>query len=379
MRIQPFRVLQTAGTCLLLLCVAAGPVRAQNAVAGRPAPESRQPTFLTGGDVTFLAREGQLGAVYRDGGKPIPALDIFRAHGWNLLRLRIWVHPSGEGEGVNDLPYTVAFGRRIKASGFKLLLDFHYSDTWADPGHQTKPAAWQDLPFPALEKQVETYSRDVIAAMRLGGAMPDIVAVGNETTNGMLWPDGKLDSPEGWERYGALMKAGVRGVREGAGSAPAPQIMVHIDRGGAPGLAVWFFDNLARHAPDLNFDVIGLSYYPDGKNTLADLRTNLGILAKRYRRPILIAETAFPHAGAAGPNQPVYAEYGLTPDGQRRYLGDLVALVRAVPDGLGRGVLYWEPEWLAVPGLPQYWGENPLFDKGFNALPGVAALDARER
>ena len=267
-------------------------------------------------------------------------------------------------------------GKRIKQAGFKLLLDLHYSDTWADPGHQTKPTAWKDLPFDALLRQAEIYSRDTVAAMRAGGAMPDMVQVGNETTNGMLWPDGHVEDPGGWTRYGQLTQAAVRGIHAGSAPLPPPRIMIHISNGAQPGLPQWFFHNLVAAAPDVPFDVIGLSYYPDGTDTLADLQSNLAFLARTYHKPILVVETGFPHDDTPHPDQAIYNHYGLTPDGQARYLRDLTVAVRATPGGLGRGVLYWEPEWIGIDGLPQFYGSNPLFDSRFNALPGLAALTA---
>jgi len=343
--------------------------------ASLPAPAApKPPPFLAGGDLSFLAREEQLGAVYRDGGRPRDALQIFKAHGWNVVRLRLWVRPTGRGEYVNDLPYTLALARRVKKAGLRFLLDLHYSDTWADPAHQSEPAAWASLPFDTLTQQVETYSRDTVGAFRAEGAMPDIVAVGNETTNGMLWPDGKVEEPGGWDRYGALLKAGIAGVRAGAAPLPAPLIMVHINNGTDAGLTRWFFDTLGAQKRGIDFDLIGLSYYPDGKNTLAELKDALAADAERYHKPLVIAETAFPRNGTAAPGQTVYAEYGRTPEGQRRFLADLAKTVRQTPNGLGRGVLYWQPEWVPIRGLPNDNHGNALFDDHFNALPGIGAL-----
>lgn len=336
--------------------------------------KSIPPVFLSGGDLSVLAREEQLGAVYKDNGKPREALQIFKARGWNVVRLRLWVHPTGQGDHINDLPYTIALAKRVKKAGFQFFLDLHYSDYWADPGNQTKPAAWKDLTFDQLTQQVQMYSRDVIAALRQNGAMPDIVAVGNETVNGMLWPDGKVEETDGWTKYGTLLKAGIAGVREGAKPLPSPKIMVHIANGADSGLVQWFFDHLDAQKQGINFDLIGLSYYPDGKNTLADLKESLAVTAKKYHKPIIIAETAFPANGTAGPNQLVYAQYGRTPEGQRRFLADLVQTVQSTPDGLGRGVIYWQPEWVSIKGLSNYGNVDPLFDDHFNALPAIGAL-----
>ncbi|HEX5324940.1 MAG TPA: glycosyl hydrolase 53 family protein, partial [Capsulimonadaceae bacterium] len=159
--------------------------------------------FLAGGDISLLTWEEQHGTVYKDHGKPEDMLKIFKDHGCNFMRLRIWVNPSEKGIFVNDLAYTVALGKRIKKAGFYLDIDFHYSDSWADPGKQIKPAAWRDLPFDQLVTTMQNYTRDAIAAMRKGGAMPDIVQIGNEITPGMLWPDGR-DSQGGRDDFANL-------------------------------------------------------------------------------------------------------------------------------------------------------------------------------
>ena len=351
-----------------LLLLWAGYAKAQS-----PAP----PTFLVGGDLSYLAREEHLGAVYKENGKPVDALHLFKSRGWNIVRLRLWVNPPSslpQWDNLNDLPYTLALAKRVKKAGFKFLLDLHYSDTWADPGHQTKPAAWKDLTFDQLTQQVRSYSRNVISTFRRGGAMPDIVAVGNETTNGMLWPDGKVESPHGWQNYRTLVKAGIAGIREGALPQSSPKIMLHIHSGADVGLVQWFFNNLNSQAQGIQFDSIGLSYYPDGKNTLDQLQASLDIVARKYHKPIIIAETAYPHAGTPKPDQAVYSKYGLTPEGQRHFLADLAATVQETPDGLGHGVIYWQPEWVPIHGLANYSNATALFDDQFNALPGVRAI-----
>jgi arabinogalactan endo-1,4-beta-galactosidase len=329
------------------------------------------PRFLVGGDISLLSKEEQLGQVYKDGGKPESALTIFKDHGWNFMRLRLWVHPTGQDIYVNDLPYTVALGRRIKKAGFALLLDIHYSDSWADPGKQHKPAAWADLPFDQLVQTVHDYSRDVITAMRKGGAMPDMVQVGNEITPGMLLPDGQDWGPgHDFKNLGILLNAGIAGVKSGSGKQTPPLIMIHIDRGGDWKGTMWYFDNLtAQHVP---FDVIGLSYYPMFHGPLSGLQETLQNAATRYGKPIIVVETGYAYA----PNgrQASASEYPNTPEGQRAFLAALVATVRSTPNGLGRGVNYWEPEWIPVKGLMGSWDSLTLFDDQGNALPGIDAL-----
>lgn len=366
-----------AGALLAATSAAAGQAPATPASAS-PATPAAGTEFLIGGDVTLLARIEELGGVYRDAGRPRDALDIFRSRGWNCLRLRLWNSPSGKNEYVSNLEYTTTLARRIKAAGFQLLLDFHYSDTWADPGNQAKPAAWKDLTFDPLQQAVYEYSRQVITSMKAAGACPDIVQVGNEITPGMLWPDGKIGAgPRAFANLAALVKAGIRGVRDGAGADRRIQIMIHADCGGDRQRTQWFFDGLAGQG--VEFDLIGLSFYPVWHGTPEDLRRNIEESAARYRKPVVTVEVSYPWRGGdrkgnqwAGSGNKVLDKYPLTPEGQRQYLADLLVLLRKTPGS--RGCIYWAPEWIPVKGMASSWGDLTLFDHQGNALPGLDAF-----
>ncbi len=252
----------------------------------------------------------------------------------------------------NSLANTIPLARRIKASGALLLLDIHYSDTWADPQHQEIPVAWRGLDFDALQQKVETYSRNTIKALKDAGAMPDWVQVGNEITRGTLWPVGQLavpgaqeylppqpsDTTEQWDHLTRLLKAGIRGVMEGAGNTP-PRIAIHIDRGGDWKTTKWFFDHLdAAHVP---YDIIAESFYPPWRHgTLADLRMNMDSSAARFHKDFLVAETGY--GPSHYPDNPDM-KWPTTPEGRLQFMVDLVRLVKQAPRGLG--VMYWAPEW----------------------------------
>jgi arabinogalactan endo-1,4-beta-galactosidase len=247
---------------------------------------------------------------------------------------------------------------------FQVLLDLHYSDTWADPGKQFTPAAWSSLNHKQLVDQVFVYTRDTIAAFAREGLMPDMVQVGNEITYGMLWPDGKL--PGNWDNFAGLVKAGIRGVEAGRGSAPKPRIMIHIERSGEYDAAVQFFDHL--NAQKVGFDVIGLSYYPRWHGDMATMRDNLRKLALRYHRPIVLVETAYNW-------KPVdfigkQAEFPESPEGQKAFLRAVDAAVLALPDRLGQGVFWWEP---AAEGDLR---SRSFFDDEGNVLPVISAFDS---
>jgi len=328
------------------------------ATTGTPpgrAPHRVVRPFVLGADISFLdspMRPGRPMPAYQENGQPSDEMTILEHHGWNGYRLRVFVSPVRQAPD-NSLENTIPLARRIKASGALFLLDIHYSDTWADPQHQEIPVAWRGLSFDSLEHQVETYSRDVIARLKAAGAMPDWVQVGNEITRGTLWPLGQLqipgnneylppqpyDSTVQWDHLTRILKAGIRGVMEGAGDTP-PRIAIHIDRGGDWTTTEWFFDHLeAAHVP---YDIIAESFYPEWEHgTLDMLWQNMNNCAQRYPgKGFLVAETGY--GTSHRPNNPDMM-WPLTPQGRLQFMVDLVNTVKKAPNGVG--AMYWEPEW----------------------------------
>ena len=343
--------------------------------------------FLRGVDLSIVQRAQDGGVVYRDGhGQPGDPLAILKAHGVNLVRLRLFVAPDGTEGQVNTLPYTLRLARRVHAAGLQFLLDLHYSDGWADPGKQVTPAAWRGLSHAELVDKVRTYTRDTLAAFAHAGATPDFVEVGNEVTDGMLWPDGgpladvahwndslhpqpRADAP--WDRFADLLKAGLDGVHD-ADPAARVRTMIHIDKGGSPSVGRWFFDHLA--ARGVRFDLIGLSYYPFWHGSLDDLRDNLASLSNAYGKDIVVVETGYDTWG--GP--PGKLPFPLTPTGQRDFVAALVRTVAATPGGHGRGICYWAGDWIdgkrwGGPSWSGQWEQRALFDPDGRPRP---ALDA---
>jgi arabinogalactan endo-1,4-beta-galactosidase len=325
-------------------------------------PSSHAQDFIAGADVSFLRQMESKGIVFKDNGVPKPGLQILKDHGYTWIRLRIMVDPI---RLPNNLDYTVATAKAAKELGLKLLLDFHYSDDWADPAHQSTPRAWQKLSHTELEKAVFAHSRDTIAAFRQQGILPEMVQVGNEVTSGMIWPDGKL--PDRWERFAGLMIAGVQGVYAGSGQGPRPKIMVHIDQGGNLENTKWFFDNLnTYHVP---YDVIGQSYYPWWQGSLENLRKNLAFIVRTYRKDVVVVETAYDwRTGEDFAKKKV--PFAQTPEGQRAFLETLQETVRETPGGRGIGIFWWEP--FAEGDI----AKRGLFDDEHNALPAIHVFDA---
>jgi arabinogalactan endo-1,4-beta-galactosidase len=322
--------------------------------------------YAIGADLSFLKQAEERGVKFRDGGVEKPGLQIFREHGYNWIRLRLFHTPSTQARPLpNDLAYTIALAQDAKARGFRFLLNYHYSDTWADPAKQFLPKAWEGKSHAELVAAVHDYTRDTIAAFRTAGVMPDMVQIGNEVTPGMLWPDGRL--PENWDNFADLLKAGIAGVDAGRGDAPRPRIMLHIEKGGDRERTRWFFDNVLKRG--VQFDVIGQSYYPWWHGTLLDLRDTLHFMAETYRKEIILVEVAYnwrPTEYLADP--PPFPE---TPEGQRDFLAAVHELVLATPHGLGKGVFWWEP---AVPPATRI-ASRGMFDAGGNALPVMTVFD----
>lgn len=334
--------------------------------------------ILIGGDISAVTRLEQAGAVYRQGAGTVDAITALRTAGSNIFRLRLFVAPDGSEVQVNDLAYTIALAQRVKASGAALMLDFHYSDTWADPGKQYVPAAWAALGIDSLEATLQRYTAAVLDTMRANGVLPRYVQVGNEVDNGLCWPLGRINAPgsddaAAYQRFGRLLRAGVRGVRAATTAADSVRIIMHYSSGATPGAVQWFYDLLGAQAVD--YDVIGLSYYPWWHGRMSGLQQAMTLAATRYGKPIMVVETAYPWRAGWAPSGRIAdaMQWPETAEGQSAFVRDLIASVRAVPNGLGQGILWWYPEAVDVPGFPVWGGGTlALFDATGYPLPAAS-------
>jgi len=296
--------------------------------------------YHVGADVSGMNPE----SVFKDHGVEKPGLQVFRDNGYNWVRYRLWHTPT---RGAQNLEYIIARAQEAKVLGFKFLLNYHYSDSWADPLHQPIPAAWEGMDAGTMAQAVFDYTRDTIAAFREAGVLPDMVQVGNEIGNGMLFPLGKIrdwetreKSPENWDNLASFIRAGVNGVDAGRGNAPRPEIMIHVDHGGDIALTRWFFDHIRDYG--IPYDVIGLSYYPWSHGTLFDLRDNLAFAANEYGKDIIVVETGYYKSPGRYFNE-LPGPFPETPEGQRDFLAEVNDIVMATPNGRGKGVYWWEP------------------------------------
>src|ERR1035437_808703 len=359
------------------------------------ASTTKPPSFYLGADISELSQLEQQGGVYMDGDKPGDALAIFVKNGWTCFRLRIWVDPRN---GVNGLEYTTKLAKRIKDADGTFMLDFHYSDWWADPQKQNKPAAWAKLDFDALVKQTESYTANVIKTLKEAGATPDFVQIGNEITGGTLWPDAQVkvplstvkvfsgdvvvitppepyDDANQWNHLVRVLKAAGAGVRSVTTPADHVHIIVHIDCGGDWPVTRWYFDHLNEARVD--YDIIGQSYYPNWHGTMENLRDNLREAINHYHKDVMIVEAAYPSRNVSpSPAALKNMIWPMTPEGQKQFLADLIKTVKEAPEGRGIGVNYWRPEATYIPNATDQGGPdaNSFFDAKGNPLPAMNVL-----
>ncbi|MBR7830775.1 glycosyl hydrolase 53 family protein [Actinospica sp. MGRD01-02] len=307
------------------------------------------PIAVRGGDVSSLDRgEADGGVYYTSSGTQENALQILSAAGMDYVRLRVWVNPAN---GFDDEAQLLAMAKQAYTTyGLPILLDLHYSDTWADPGHQTTPAAWASDSLSTLETQVYNYSKQIVGDLVAQGTPPAMVQVGNEINAGMLWPDGETSN---WAQLAALLKEGVAGVKAADSSS---KIMLHLSSSDDLATLETWYTNAVNYG--ISFDVIGISYYDYWHGRLDVLQTDLDGLAAKYGKQVAVAETAYPWTMTSGdsltPSFDTSSEldpgYAASEYGQMSNFRDVMSIVQAVPNGLGLGAFYWEPTWTVVSG-----------------------------
>jgi arabinogalactan endo-1,4-beta-galactosidase len=360
---------------------------------GKAHKHGRQDPSLSirGADLGFALQEEVAGTTYRDlrGRRGSPE-SILADYGANWIRLRVWTNPP---EGYSTLGSALRMAKKAARQDMKILLNLHYADFWADPGKQPVPEAWAGQDLATLSETVRRYTRDAVRAFARQGTPVDMVQVGNEVTNGMLHPVGELyppGQPQRWTEFTTLLKAGIKGAKEGAPWWRQPKIMIHIDRGGDNGGSRWFMDNILSRG--VQFDVLGESYYPIWHGSLADLENNLDDLATRYEQDLVVVETAYPWTAGDGdgfpnlwggtPTLPDQATYPVTPFGQAAFFEELRRIILEVPQDRGLGFFTFEPSWLTVGWEPGAGAPNDnltQFDWDGNALPSVLAYRPADR
>lgn len=373
--------------------------------------------YVKGMDLSTLLELDRLGARYYDDGKERDLLDIMKDYDVDTIRLRIWNDPWGKdhesyGAGENDVPTTLEIAKRVSEKGFGVLMNFHYSDFWADPGKQIKPKAWEGMTVAELTQAVYDFTFDTMELFKKEGVNITMVQVGNELSNGLLWPEGKIDVDAGIGEYDNIAKfvsAGIRAVRK---SNPDIPVMIHLDNGGNNELYRRWFDNYTARGED--FDLIGLSYYPFWHGTMDQLMNNMNDIAERYHKDLIIAEVSMGYTMedykayeklsdserkgyATRPALVEKIEFPMTREGQADFMRTLLARLETVAEHRARGFFWWEPAWIPVPGsgwatpasleymndpgpCGNEWANQALFDYDGNVLPTLEVIrDYKEK
>jgi arabinogalactan endo-1,4-beta-galactosidase len=340
-----------------------------------------QGEFIKGADVSFLQQIEDNGGVFRENGTTKDPLLILQEHKINYIRLRLWNNPTG---GYNNLSKLLIMAKRVKQLNMKILLDFHYSDTWADPGNQTKPAAWGLLDSISLGDSLYKFTKDVLTALKNQNTFPDMIQTGNEITNGFLWNTGRVgssfDTPVQWNNFTSLLQRCVTAANEVKGN-DSLRIMIHIDKSTDSTTSRWFFDNLNSH--NIIFDCIGLSYYPWWHGTLEQVQANLNYLADRYHKEIIITETAYPWTlewndntnNIVGLPSQLLSGYPATVEGQKDFLTSLISIVHNTHLSLGKGLFYWEPLDITTSSFGSAWENLTFFNFEGNLLSSISAFE----
>lgn len=314
--------------------------------------------FYKGMDLSFLPQGTDEGMQIKDfDGTVTEPLALAKKYGVNSVRLRLWNEPENvpEAKGYCNLAHTLGMAKEIKKYGMSFMLDFHYSDFWADPGNQTKPLAWKELHGEALEKAVYEFTRNTLLTLDQEGVLPEVVQIGNEIRSGLLFPDGEVPDYKG---MASLINAGIRGARSVADKERL-KVMIHLDQGGRYRLLKDWFDQAFAQGM-IDFDLIGLSYYPFWHGTFMDLKDTAQQLIEDFGKPVMVVETA--HAwrksskGFIDDEQEKIAGIPATPEGQKQVVDMVMNIVASLPGGMGQGVYYWEP--LCVPDGGGGWNES---------------------
>ena len=371
----------------------------------RSVPAKRHMKFVKGMDLSTLLELERCGAKYYDNGEERDLLAIMKSYDFDTIRIRLWNDPWSEtgesyGAGENDLKTSLEIAKRVTAAGFGVLLNFHYSDFWADPGKQIKPKAWADYGVKELEQAVYDYTLESMQTFLDAGVNITMVQVGNELSNGLLWPEGKVPN---YDNIATFVNAGIRAVRKADATIP---VMIHLDNGGNNALYREWFDNFTKRGED--FEIIGLSYYPFWHGSLQMLNDNMNDIAERYGKDLVIAEVSMGYTMedyknyeklsdeerkgyATRPALVEKIEYPMTKQGQYDFMEDFLNRISHIKGGKGKGFFYWEPAWIPVPGsgwatpaslkymndpgpCGNEWANQALFDYDGNALPTLALI-----
>jgi arabinogalactan endo-1,4-beta-galactosidase len=358
-------------------------------------PDETPSSFYFGADLSYVNQILDHGGIYKDHDEVRSPYKIFKDHGTNLVRLRLWHNPTWTkelygSEGLqlyNDLKDVEKAIMLSKDQGMQVLLDFHYADTWVDPGKQEIPQVWKEIKsISVLSDSVYQYTFKTLSYLDNKGLMPDLVQIGNETNCGMLYTNAPTGFPAcnacdgAWQNLGVVLNKAIDAIRDvSASSSVKTKILLHV---ADPKNIDWWFDNIKSQSQVTDFDIIGFSYYPIWHTTVAlnSLSDRIAAFKTKYNKDIMILETAYPwttqgddgYNNIFGSQTPV-SGYPFTQQGQ---FDMIKAIAQATKDGGGIGIIYWEPAWITSNMKDQWgqgssWENNTFFDFDGNTNQGI--------
>jgi arabinogalactan endo-1,4-beta-galactosidase len=345
--------------------------------------------FIMGSDLSYANVMEEYGAKYKDSNSVKDVYEIFKNHGNNLVRIRLWHNPqwqiavngSIKYSNLKDVEKSI---KRAKEKGMAVLLDFHYSDDWADPARQDIPVAWKGSNINVMKDSLYNYTLHTLMYLSSKNLTPEYVQIGNENNEGMLWPTGKVINND-FNNFGGFLKSGINAVRKFSETSDIkPKIILHVAQ---LQNAEWWADGVINKAGVTDFDMIGLSHYFKWSEvkTMTEIKSIIASLYSKYKKDIVIVETAFPWTNQnADSYQNIFSGtesplgYTVSKDDQLRYMKDLT---QTVIDGGGKGIIYWEPSWISTTfkdrwGSGSSWENNAFFDFNGNVLPAIDYMNA---
>jgi arabinogalactan endo-1,4-beta-galactosidase len=326
--------------------------------------------FVMGADMSYVNEIEDAGGVYKMNDKTADPFTILKSIGINTVRVRLWHNPAWKlpltgGKLYSDLYDVEKTIRRAKAAGMAVNLDLHYSDTWADPAHQPTPAAWSNLSLEVLKDSVYQYTLSVLSYLQSKNLVPEMIQVGNETNNGMLWPLGKTNGAAGWNAFAALLNSGIKAVKDfSERSAIRPQIIIHVAQ--LQDADNWLKQLTQNGVKD--FDILGLSHYYQWSNyhNMEQVGKKLDSLQAICKKKVMIVETAVPwtkenadaYNNILAVDRKIDDVYEISVSGQQEYLNDLI---HQIQKNKGSGIMYWEPCWISS-SMKDPWGQGSGWD-----------------
>ena len=345
-------------------------------------PTDTTQTFYHGVDLSFQPQIEEYQTIYLDeDSSAIDLLPYLKSKGINLVRLRLWHTPENIHSSLEEV---LAYSEKIKQAGMGILLDIHYSDTWADPGNQEVPAAWSNLSFSEIKDSVYQYTFKVLKEFKDQNTFPVIVQIGNETNSGFLWDQGKVggDFENNWPNYIDLVNIAIKGVRD-IDENDEVEVMIHW--AGLNG-AIWYFDHFEQ--ANVDFDIIGLSYYSKWHgNDLGEVENQIVEISQNFTQKIMVVETAYPWTlewndwtnNSWGLENQLIPGYPATPEGQKMYMEELINIIGDLNQNKGLGFCYWAPDWVAYKGPEatdgSIWENAAIFDFNNKILPVIESFN----